>query len=280
MKRAAGAATFVVLASVASLASCGGRVDGVTGSSGSSGATATSSGVPSNPGPPPGSGRPGRPPPAPMTTAAVASAIAESYCKAFSSCCVGIGQPPIDVARCRELTSAAAQKQLDAAGASDVSAKEATVCVDAIHTRIAACGKEDVHWPGTELAVFAPSSIQAACATVFPSAQSSRAEPCAASTSCGGASTCAIDECTSAPALGAACPGGSCLDSAVCAAGSCVAPSSADVGASCMINDDCRLGLVCATGACAPSHDHPGLATQRSSPYRIGSDTCRAFTYL
>ena len=215
-----------------------------------------------------------------MSTAAVASAIAETYCKAFSSCCVGIGQPPIDVARCRELTSAAAQKELDAAGSGESNPQDVAVCVDAIHTRTAACGKDDVHWPAGDLAVFAPASIQMACAPLFPNIAFPSAERCSASMPCEGASTCAIDECSSAPALGAACPGGTCLDSASCMAGTCVASSTADVNAKCTTDVDCRLGLVCFEGLCAPAHDHPELSAQRSSPYRIGADTCRAFSYL
>lgn len=215
-----------------------------------------------------------------MSTAAVASAVAETYCKAFSSCCVGIGQPPIDVARCRELTSAAAQKELDAAGAGESNAQDVATCVDAIHTRVAACGKEDIHWPGGDVAVFAPASIQAACGPLFPNVALPTGERCSASTPCGGASTCAIDECTSAPALGAACPGGSCLDSASCTAGTCAAPSTADVNAMCTKDVDCRLGLVCFQGLCAAAREHPELAAQRSSPYRIGADTCSAYSYL
>jgi hypothetical protein len=215
-----------------------------------------------------------------MSTAAVASAIAESYCKTFSSCCVGIGQPPIDVARCRELTSTAAQKELDAAGAGEASAKDATLCVDAIHTRIAACAKEDIHWDDPQPAFFDPALVQAGCLPLLPNAKVLGFEACSASMPCAESNaTCAIDVCSFAQPVGAAC-GAGCLDSASCVAGTCAVVVKSDVGAACMISDDCRLGLVCATGTCATSHDHPGLATQRSSPYRIGSDTCRAYTYL
>jgi hypothetical protein len=215
-----------------------------------------------------------------MSTAAVASAIAETYCKAFSSCCVGIGQPPIDVARCRSLTAAAAQKELDAAGASDVSAQDANACVDAIHTRIAACGKEDIHWENPQPAFFDPELVQAGCLPLLPNAKVFGFEACSASMPCTElGATCAIDVCSSGQPPGAAC-GAGCLDSASCVAGTCAVVVKSDVGAACKINDDCRLGLVCATGTCAPSRGHPDLATQRSSPYRIGGDTCRAFAYL
>lgn len=216
-----------------------------------------------------------------MSTAAVASAIAEDYCKAFSSCCVGAGQPPIDVARCRELTSAAAQKELDAAGAGESNAQDVAICVDAIHTRTAACGKEDSRWAGDDLPIFAPQPIETACLPLFPSLKVGPYEPCSASMMCAEpATTCVIDVCTSAPPVGAPCIEGACLDTATCVAGTCAAISTADVGAACTSNVDCRLGLVCFQGMCAPSRDHPELSTRRSSPYRIGADTCRAYSYL
>jgi hypothetical protein len=216
-----------------------------------------------------------------MSTAAVASAIAEDYCKAFSSCCVGAGQPPIDVARCRELTSAAAQKELDAAGTVDISAKDATVCVDAIHARIAACGGDDIHWPGADPALFAPASIATACLPLLPNVKVPTVEHCSDSMHCQEpGTTCAIDMCTSAGLIGLGCPAGECVDSARCVTGTCVALSTADVNAKCATNDDCRLGLVCFENLCAPAREHPDVSSQRSSPYRIGADTCRAFTYL
>jgi hypothetical protein len=206
--------------------------------------------------------------------------IAEDYCKAFSSCCFADGQPPIDVARCRELTSAAVEKELDAAGVSESSAVDVAVCVGAIHTRVAACGKEDVRWPGADLPIFAPASVQAACKPLLPKTAVAASDSCSASMACPFSVTCAIDECSSQPVLGAACPGGVCLDSATCTAGTCAAVATADVGSPCERDDDCRLGLVCWARSCDTSRAHPGSLVQRSSPYRIGADTCRAFTYL
>jgi hypothetical protein len=271
-----------IVGSLGSIAACGGRVDGVTGSSGSSSASGTSGGATTTPGQkPPGTGRPPRPPAAPMTNAAVASAIAEDYCKTFSSCCVGVHQPPIDVAKCRAVTSAAVAKELDAVGTTESGPTDVAVCVNAVHTRIAACAQEDIHWPFLDLAIFAPASVESGCAPLLPNVGAPEVQACSASMPCAGSSsTCAVDECSSVPALGAACPGGECLDSATCVAGRCVARAPADVGGSCATNDDCRLGLVCFDARCAPTREHPELATVRSSPYRVGSDTCSAFGYL
>jgi len=276
---AASAAWLAAFAFAAAGGACGGRIDGSNsfGTSGTSGRP----GATDAPGHhPPGTGKPGRPSAAPLSNAAVASDIAEDYCKTFSSCCVGDGQAPIDVARCRELTSAAVEKELDAAGTSESGVADVAVCVAAIHTRIAACGKEDIHWPGLDPAIFAPESIIAACSTLLPGVKPSPSEHCDASTPCAEPSTtCAIDVCTSAPSVGAACQD-TCLDTATCNGGTCVAISTADVGAACKSDDDCRLGLVCASSACAPAREHPERSTARFSPYRIGADTCRAFTYL
>ena len=272
----AGAVCLGSLVSIVSIAACGGRVDGVTGSSGSSSASGTSGGVPSTPGQ-----RPPRPPAGPMSNAAVASAIAEDYCKAFSSCCVGGHQPPIDVATCREVTAAALANELDTVGTTESSPADVAVCVKAIHTRIAACAADDIHWPFVDLAIFAPASVTSGCAPLLPSVGAPEVQRCSASMPCAGSnSTCAVDECSSLPALGAACPGGECLDSARCVDGACVARATNDVGGSCTTSDDCRLGLVCSAARCAPTREHPELGTARSSPYRVGSDTCSAFGYL
>jgi hypothetical protein len=280
----AGAACFVCIGigSLGSIAACGGRVDGVTGSSGSSSASGTSGGVAGTPGQkPPGTGRPPRPPAGPLTNAAVASALAEDYCKTFSSCCVGIHQPPIDVARCRELTSAAVEKELDAGGATESRPSDVAACVDAVHTRVVACALEDLRWRGNELPLLQPSPISAACAPLFPPAPSSPFEACSVSMPCSEPDNlCAIDVCAPAPAIGSPCNQGACRDTGNCVAGSCVAGSTAGVDASCSSNVDCRLGLVCFEMHCAPTRDHTDLATRRSSPYRVGADTCSAYSYL
>ncbi len=206
--------------------------------------------------------------------------IAEDYCKAFSSCCFADGQPPIDVARCRELTSAAVEKQLDAGGATESSAADVAVCISAIHTRIAACGKEDARFSG-DFPLFQPGPVSHPCMALLPNVPVFSYEACSASSPCAESNAvCAIDACTSAQPVGAACMQDGCVDTANCVSGKCVPSSTADVGAACTSNVDCRLGLVCFQAACAPTRDHPDLATQRSSPYRIGADTCRAFTYL
>ena len=279
----AGAACFVGLASFGSIGACGGRVDGVTGSSGSSGGSGTSGGAADTPGPkPPGTGRPGgRPPAGPMSNAAVASAIAEDYCKAFSSCCVGAGQPPIDVARCRALTSAGAAKQLDAAGATESSPADVAVCVGAIHTRIAACAKDDIRWHDADPPIFAPATVATACQPLLPNVMIPPFERCSESMSCrDNPAICAIDVCSTSRLLGTGCSDtAACFDSGNCIDGECLAASLAGVGASCATEVDCRVGLVCFQRACAPTRDHPELAKQRSSPYRIGADTCSAYSY-
>jgi hypothetical protein len=279
----AGALCFGCFASLGPIAACGGRVDGENGSfSGPTTSSGTSGGTTGGPGQkPPGTRPPGRPPVGSMSNAAVASAIAEDYCKAFSSCCVGAGQAPIDVAKCREVTSTAVEKELGNVGTSSTSAQDAALCTAAIHARVAACAKEDIHWPFLDLAIFAPASIEAECAPLLPNVGAPQVQRCSATMPCAGSgTTCAVDECSAVPALGAACPGGECLDSARCVAGTCVAPATADVNGACATNDDCRLGLVCFDARCAPTREHPELATVRSSPYRIGSDTCRAYSYL
>ena len=231
--------------------------------------------------PPSGTGRPGRPPLAPMSNAAVASAIAEDYCKAFSSCCVGDGQPPIDVARCRTLTSASVEKQLDAAGTTDSNAKDVAICVDAIHARVVTCSVEDSRWPGTELPIFAPATIATACEPLLPNVTIAPFEQCSKSTPCQAAELCAIDVCSASSLPGNECNGSvACLDGANCVGSKCIAASLAGVGASCATDIDCRVGLVCFEQACAPTREHPELAKQRSSPYRIDADTCGAYNYL
>jgi len=277
---AASAAWLAAFACAA--AACGGRVDASNsfGPSGSSGTSGTSGGVTDAPPRRPGGGK-GRPPVAPLTNAAVGSMIAEDYCKTFSSCCFADGQPPIDVARCRELTSAAIEKELDAAGTTESSAVDVAVCVGAIHTRIAACSKDDIRWHSADLPIFAPGTVATACHAILPDVAIPSVERCSESMSCQVPSdVCAIDQCSAASQVGLACDTAECFDASNCIAGKCMPASLADVGAACTSDVDCRIGLVCFAQACAPTRDHPELAKQRSSPYRIGADTCRAFTYL
>jgi hypothetical protein len=279
----AGAACFLCIGtgSLGSNAACGGRVDGETGSSGSSSASGTSGGATSTPGQkPPGTGRPPRSPAGPLTNAAVASAIAEDYCKTFSSCCVGAGQPPIDVARCRTLTSASVEKQLDTAGKSGSNAQDVAVCVDAIHARVATCSVNDVRWHGTGFPLIAPGTVATVCEPLLPNVTIAPFERCSKSMQCQATEICAIDVCSASGLLGFECTARECLDGANCVGGKCIAASLAGAGASCATDIDCRVGLVCFEHACAPTREHPELAKQRSSPYRIDADTCSAYNYL
>jgi hypothetical protein len=257
-------------------AACGGRVDSTSSSSGSSGAST----APTTSLPPSGTGRPGRPPPGPVTNASVASQVAETYCKSFSSCCVSTGQPPIDVARCRQLVAADVEALVSPDAALTVD--DVATCVDTIKGRIGVCSAVDGPWwsQGT-LALLAPGTVMQACASIFGFASR---EPltCTSDASCLGlASKCAIDQCVAAGPIGTSCTGAaSCLDGAVCIGGTCSAPLDVMETGPCATDDDCRLGLVCAKGVCFPSRDFPGLGKPRFSPYRIGADTCRAYTYL
>ncbi len=56
-------------------------------------------------GPIPGPG----PSPSPVTAA---NDIADSYCTTFGNCCQSSGQPPIDLARCREVVAAAVSPRI------------------------------------------------------------------------------------------------------------------------------------------------------------------------
>ncbi len=270
--RALAAAGFGLALAGAFIGACGGKVGG--SSSGSSVTTTAPTALPVP------TGRPGRPPPAPATGASVASEIAETYCKAFSSCCVGVGQPPIDVARCRQVVAV----EIEAAfpPESTPGAEEVAQCVEIIKERMTACSAVDAPWWGSATpALLAPGTVTYACAGIFGLSMSPTI-PCTSDASCSGlASKCAIDQCVSKAPVGAACSETqSCLDGAVCISGRCSpSPDVREKGA-CTTSDDCRLGLLCAKGVCLPSRDVPEQGEPRFSPYRVGADTCRAYTYL
>lgn len=266
-------------------AACGGRVDrdndrGLTGSG--------------TPGPRPTSGRPipSRPPLPPVSAPAVAAEIAEEYCKTFSSCCVSVKQPPIDVARCRELVSASVTPPLEKAIASARNAigpSEVATCVEAIQTRIAACGRSDfAWWTRGAPALLAPDSVQSACAPLLGPASSTSGQACESGSSgaaCTGGATCAIDVCADLASTGDACvsdAGGKavCADGLTCAADVCAARAFRASGEPCTEDGECRLGLVCFDGACDGARSHPKQYRERHSPYRVGADTCRIFSSL
>ncbi|MDB4936701.1 MAG: hypothetical protein JWP87_3673 [Labilithrix sp.] len=273
-------AGVVALASAALAAACGGKVDGASGTSFTTreppGAT--------TPGRPPSGGRPTRPPVGPVSTASVASQIAEAYCKTFSSCCVGSGQPPIDVARCRELTSKDIEKKLDATGLDAAPVDDVMVCVESIRARTAACGKDDSKWwEQTTPALFGPSSIRQACEPLLGAASkpAPTGTPCSVKMECAGGNVCAIDECVGDNPVGKGClENPRCVDGSTCTGGTCQALPGAAVNAPCAASADCRLGLVCAKQQCAAAREHPELYEERHSPYRVGADTCSAFTTL
>lgn len=276
LRTLAASGSVIVIASVLA-AACGGKVSGVSSSSGSSGSS-TASPTPTLP--PSGTGRPGRPPPGMATAASVASEIAETYCKSFSSCCVSTGQPPIDVARCRQLV--AADVEASVVPEASLGVEEVATCIDTIKGRIGVCSAIDAPWwsQGT-LALLSPGTVMAACSQIFGFVRR-EPSPCTSDASCIGlAARCAIDQCVSAAPLGTSCAAtASCLDGAVCIAGTCSASPDVMESGACTTDDECRLGLVCAKGTCLPSRDFPGLSAPRFSPYRIGVDTCRAYTYL
>ena len=261
----------VAIASVL-LGACGGKVG--SSSSGSSGTTTAPTALPSP------TGRPGRPPPAPATGASVASEIAETYCKAFSGCCVGAGQPPIDVARCRQLV--AVDMETAFPPESTPGAEEVATCVAIIKERMTSCSTVDAPWWASSTpALLAPGTVTYACAGIFGLSMSPTI-PCTSDASCNGlADKCAIDQCVANAPVGSACTDThGCLDGSVCIGGTCArSPDVREKGA-CTTSDDCRLGLLCAKGACLPSRDLPELGKPRFSPYRVGADTCRAYAYL
>jgi hypothetical protein len=220
-----------------------------------------------------------------MTPASVASMIAETYCKAFSSCCVGKGERPIDVARCRELTAKEVEQKISPTA--ELAVSDVALCVDAIEQRITACGTVDLKWwSSSDLALSSPPSVQAECRPVFGGGRpgSDAGAPCTSDATCVANGKCAIDVCTSAGsgAIGDACvvDASSCWDGNVCTAKVCAKAPDVAAGGMCSTDEDCRLGLLCFKGACAAAREHPELYKPRFSPYRIGADTCGAFTTL
>ena len=152
-----------------------------------------------------------------------------------------------------------------------------------IKERVTSCSAVDAPWwTASTPALLAPGTVTYACSGVFGLSQSPTL-PCTSDASCSGlASKCAIDQCVAKAPVGSACASTeSCLDGAVCLGGKCSpSPDVMEKGA-CETVDDCRLGLVCVKGVCLPSRDFPELASRpRFSPYRVGADTCRAYTYL
>lgn len=273
MKRASIIASGFVFALIAA---CGGRVDSGSSSTSQDPVPTVTRPQP----PPPGSGR-GRPPSS-VTGASVASQIAETYCKGFSSCCVGAGQPPIDVTRCRQVV--ASQIEATLSRDAEARAEDVTICEDAIKGRLATCSPLDAPWwtSGTTLALLAPSNVRSACSPIFD-LPPTKILSCESNASCSGlAATCAIDECTAAGPIGTACTSGvACLDGESCIEGACSAPLNVQENGACKSDEDCRLGLVCAKTVCLKSRDVPGnTANTRFSPYRIGADTCRAYSTL
>lgn len=224
-------------------------------------------------GPIPGPG----PGPSPSTAA---TDIADAYCSTFGNCCQSSGQPPIDIARCREVTAAAVSPRILRGGPAGSS--QVKTCMAAITARVAVCGKEDVPWFAyDEVALFGPSSIQAACGPLIGMNAGSGGAPCSAKTPCTNGEVCAIDECALDPGLGASCPNFLCLDGLMCNEGAiCSQPSLVGVGSKCSANEDCQLGLVCAKNQCESARSAPSLYRERHSPYRVGFDTCRVFQFL
>jgi len=266
----------VAFIAVVASGACGGRIDSVSERSSGPSATATSGRRP------PGGGIPARPPTVPTSSESAAAQIAEAHCKTFSSCCVGAKLPPIDVARCREITSAAVAVALDQFKSGEMNPTDVLQCVDAIKTRTAACGKEDYPWWRLgDVALFGPPNIQKACAALVGlSMKTVRGEACTAKTACAGAETCAVDICVPGVLLGESCATEPCLDGAMCTGGVCARGSEATIGDACNVDEECRLGLVCSKNMCAPARSQPELYEERHSPYRVGADTCRAFTDL
>lgn len=270
---------FLAVAAVAVLAgACGGKVDGVSqqGSAPPSGPTPGRRPVGAG-----GSGSiPGRPPPAPASAASIAAEIAATYCKTFSSCCVSSGQPPIDVSRCREIITAEATAVLEQQSTFDNASAEA--CVDAIEQRMSLCGKEDVAWQTIKGSppLFAASSLQAGCEAVVGRTNGTKAMLCKSGIECLDGYACAVDECVPNQGLGGSCAKLPCLDGFACNGTTCELSAVHDVGEMCVTDAECKLGLVCANGTCLPARQFPELYERRSSPYRVGADTCKAFTYL
>jgi hypothetical protein len=274
VKHARGAA--LALTSVLALAAaCGGKIDTVGDADPSAPATTVPGRRPPSPSPTSG--------PTPSAPPALIAArdIADAYCTTFAGCCRSAGQPPIDIARCREVTEAVVTRR--AGGATGASATDGQIkaCVSAIRTRTEVCSKVDADWSLVDKnELFAPRSIADACAPLIGTGGSTKSVACGAKLPCELEQTCAIDECTSGVGSGGSCIDRPCLDGLVCGASQCGAPPGSPAGTDCMIADSCALGLVCADGECALARSHPELYVERHSPYRVGFDTCRVFSNL
>ena len=266
---------------LAAVVACGGKVD-----SGASGAGST---APLPPGtspsePPSAPATPPRPPTSDVTQ--IANDIADAYCKTFDGCCSSKGLLPIDAARCREVTIAAVTPRLaEGAKRGPAAPGDAADCVAAIVQRTSACSLTDFPWAEMEQpALFAPPSIRLACGVLL---DGGRDLPLPSSTSCSEASPCLttnqlcmIDSCQFVAQLGEGCRGITCRDGLVCSVGFCEAAGDRNLGQACGSSEDCRLGLVCAGSKCDAARANPGSYKERSSPYRVGADTCRAFATL
>ena len=258
------------------IAACGGKTD----SSSSVGSTA----------PPGGTSVPGQPPPTPTTPATppssavtqIANDLADAYCGTFAKCCQSSGLPPIDFARCREVTSQSVSRTITGGGTQASTRPEAVQqCISAVATRTGACSSVDYLFSGVS-AFFAPTSVLVACSALLgidvipPSGPTCSV----ASPTCSNGAKCFIDACVDAGVLGGPCVDDRCEDGPSCNAGTCEAVATKLPGAACAATSECRLGLVCAKGICDAARVYPELYEERSSPYRVGADTCRAFSTL
>jgi hypothetical protein len=256
---------------------CGGRVeDGFTPSRPSS-ASPGGSRDPSGPTSGPGNAQ--------SALSELAAEVALAYCEAFGACCSASGQPPIDRARCESVVASAIVREVGRA-ARRATAAQIAACAAAVRGRSARCPKEDAPWPrygGATPALFLPTSVYSACASLVGAKPESAAPACGASgSSCPRGTSCAIDSCVDVAPVGAACDGASsCIDSAVCAPSlACEPPKRGKEGEPCA-RDGCEAGLVCAASTCAPAREHPDITyVERESPYSVRAETCRRFDYL
>lgn len=276
MRRLAVAAVATCIA----MAACGGKIDS-TSSSSSSGSGRTTPTVPGTSVPPSTGSSPGSPANFGAEAQSIAERIAKSYCSSFSSCCKKIGQPPIDLARCLDVTISllAPRSQLTMQLLHAVPGTvEIERCVSAIETRTGVCADEDANFGFDADAFAGPSSVREACTGVLgPPSKPTLA--CAESHTCNDGNVCAIDECVVAGALGESCAAQPCLDSLTCVGGGCHGRVDMPAGALCD-DGECRAGLVCFGGTCSPNRLHPAEHTITFSPYRVGGDTCGAYENL
>lgn len=217
----------------------------------------------------------------------LAAEVARAYCGSFDGCCTRSGQAPIDRARCETLVAAAIVDEAgrDVRGAT---ADEIGVCADAVAARQSLCPKDDAPWPrygGATPAIFLPTPVYRACATLVGDDPSKAAPSCAGAGSggtCPAGTTCAVDTCLALGGEGAPCAGAtSCVDSEVCAPSlTCAAAARGKDGQPCL-KDGCEAGLVCASGTCAPAREHPDIKyVEHDSPYSVRAEACRRFDYL